>query len=82
MVLGVDVLICGGIGPGAQNALSQIGLKLCAGVAGDADAAVEALIAGELECQACATCDHNHGGDHNCGEHSCGEHHNCGGSCH
>ena len=80
MVFGVDVLICGGIGPGAQNALNQIGMKLCAGVSGDADAAVEAFLAGELECLEGATCDH-HGEHHSCGEdHSCGDHHDCGGN--
>lgn len=76
MVLGVDVLICGGIGPGAQNALSQIGMKLCADVSGDADEAVIALATGKLECQEGATCDHHHD-EH----HSCGDHHGEGG-CH
>jgi len=76
MVLGVDVLICGGIGPGAQNALSQIGMKLCAGVTGDADEAVLALATGKLECLDEATCDHHHG-EH----HSCDDHHGEGG-CH
>lgn len=28
----VDILICGGIGPGAQNALSQAGIKVYGGV--------------------------------------------------
>ena len=35
--LGVDVLICGGIGGGAQMALAQAGIKLYGGVCGDAD---------------------------------------------
>ena len=43
---GVEVLICGGIGGGAQNALAQAGIKLYGGVSGSADAAVEALLAG------------------------------------
>ena len=44
----VDVLICGGIGGGAQMALAQAGIKLYGGVAGDADAAVDALLKDEL----------------------------------
>ena len=46
--LGVDVLICGGIGGGAQMALAQAGIKLFGGVSGDADAAVEALNEGKV----------------------------------
>ena len=37
---GVDVLICGGIGGGAKNALAQAGIQLFGGVQGDADQAV------------------------------------------
>ena len=37
---GVDTLICGGIGGGAQAALAEAGIKLYGGVSGDADAAV------------------------------------------
>ena len=42
----VDVLICGGIGGGAQMALAEAEIKLYGGVAGDADSAVNALVAG------------------------------------
>ena len=38
----VDVLICGGIGGGAQAALAEAGVELCSGAQGDADQAVEA----------------------------------------
>ncbi|MEG1639343.1 MAG: NifB/NifX family molybdenum-iron cluster-binding protein, partial [Ruthenibacterium sp.] len=41
---GVDTLICGGIGGGAQTALAQAGIKLFGGVSGSADEAVNALI--------------------------------------
>ena len=44
----VDVLICGGIGGGAQTALANAGIKLFGGVKGDADEAVEAYLAGAL----------------------------------
>ncbi len=45
---GVDTLICGGIGGGAQAALAEAGIKLYGGVSGDADAAVSALLSGNL----------------------------------
>lgn len=75
---GIDVLICGGIGGGAQSALMDAGVELCAGAQGDADAAVEAYLRGELT-NAGATCDHHsHEEGHSCGEHGCGGH-GCGG---
>lgn len=82
--LGVDVLICGGIGGGAQMALAQAGIKLFGGVRGNADNAVAACIAGTLSYDPNAKCDHHdhHGQEHTCGDHGCGSH-NCGGhSCH
>ncbi|MCD8012761.1 MAG: DUF134 domain-containing protein [Lachnospiraceae bacterium] len=70
-----DVLICGGIGGGAQNALASAGIHLYAGVTGDADAAVEALLAGTLSYNPNVQCGHHGGGQHgeSCGSHS--EHH-------
>jgi len=82
--LGVDVLICGGIGGGARMALAQAGIKLFGGVSGRADNAVAACIAGTLSYDPNAKCDHHdhHGQEHNCGDHGCGSH-NCGShSCH
>lgn len=79
----VDVLICGGIGQGAQNALAEADIEVCAGAQGDTDQAVEAYLKGELV-NAGVTCDHHHGEDHHCGEHGCGEHeegHECGDEC-
>lgn len=77
----VDVLICGGIGGGAQMALAQAGIKLFGGVSGDADAAVQALIDGTLAYNPDVHCnhhDHEHGhGEHSCGSHGCGSH-SCG----
>ena len=73
--LQVDVLICGGIGGGAQAALAQAGIKLCGGVTGGADDAVRAYLAGTLEYSAEAQCSHHeHHGEHHCGEdkHGCG----------
>ena len=74
----VDTLICGGIGGGAQMALAQAGIKLYGGVAGDADAAVEALLAGKLDFNPDVQCSHHHHEEgHACGDHGCGSH-----SCH
>ena len=75
--LGVDALICGGIGGGAQMALAEAGIKLYGGVSGDADKAVEALLGGTLGFEPNVKCDHHghHGEGHTCGDHGCG--HNC-----
>ena len=69
---GVDALICGGIGGGAQNALAQAGIRLFGGVSGSADEAVRALIAGNLGYNPDVHCSH-HAHEHSCGEHRCGE---------
>ena len=75
---GVDVLICGGIGGGAQNALAEAGIQLYGGVQGSADAAVEALLKGELAYNPDVKCDHHeHGEGHDCGSHGHGDH-DCG----
>ena len=78
--LDVDVLICGGIGGGAQIALAQAGIKLFGGVRGNADEAAEAFVSGNLAYDPNAKCDHHdhhHEGGHTCGDHGCGSH-GCG----
>ena len=74
----VDVLICGGIGGGAQAALAEAGVELCAGAEGNTDEAVEAYLRGELVSTG-ANCDHHHEEGHDCGGHDDG--HSCGGGC-
>ena len=69
--LSVSVLLCGGIGGGAQAALTDAGIEICSGAQGDADAAVNAYLNGELQ-SAGVNCDHHH-------EH--GEEGACGGGC-
>lgn len=80
-ILGVDTLICGGIGGGAQTALKDAGIALYGGVSGDADTAVEEYLTGTLIFNPnvkCSNHDHEHGqGGHTCGSHGCGSH-----SCH
>lgn len=77
--LNADVLICGGIGGGAQMALAAAGIRLFGGVSGSADAAVEALVAGNLAYDPDVKCshhgEHHHGEDHACGDHGCGSGH-------
>ena len=74
---GIDALICGGMGQGAQDALAEAGIEVCAGASGDADAAVEAFLRGELV-NTGVNCDHHdhehghdHGHDHDHGEEGC-----------
>ena len=76
---GVDTLICGGIGGGAQNALAQAGIRLFGGVSGSADDAVNALLAGNLGYDPDVHCNHHdhHEEGHSCGDHGYGSH-----SCH
>ena len=83
--LGVDVLICGGMGQGAKNALAAAGIEVRGGVQGDADLAVADYLAGKLAFDPDYKCDHHdhhHGEDHECGDHGCGDHdcgdHDCG----
>lgn len=78
--LGVDALICGGIGAGAQMALAEAGIRLFGGVSGSADEAVSAMLAGTLSWQPDVRCDH-HGHGHHGEGHSCGaEKGGCGGN--
>ena len=76
---GVNVLICGGIGGGAQTALTEAGIELCAGAQGNTDQAVESYLKGELVSSG-ANCDHHHHKEgHSCDSHE--EGHSCGDSC-
>ena len=70
----IDTLICGGIGMGAKNALSEVGITLLSGVSGNTDDAVAAYLDGTLVASADANCDHH--------DHHHGLSHGCGGNCH
>lgn len=81
--LNVDVLICGGIGGGAQAALAGAGIRLCGGVSGSADAAAEAFAEDRLAYNPHAQCNHSHehhGENHACEDNGCGRH-GCGSHC-
>lgn len=75
-----EVLICGGIGMGAQVALAEAGIKLYGGVSGSADEAVAAYLTGTLDYNENVQCnhhDHHEGHEHgSCGSHEggCGSH--------
>ena len=76
--LGVQAVICGGIGGGARYALAEAGIAVYGGVSGDADEAAEEFAAGVLDFDPCARCSHHDAQhDHACGSHGCGSH-----SCH
>ena len=62
----VNALICGGIGNGAQSALSEAGIQLYAGVTGPADEAVKAFLEDKLIFDPAPHCDHHE--DHHEGE--------------
>ena len=80
----VNVVLCGGIGAGAQAALVQAGIQLFGGISGSADAAAADYLAGRLVFDPNAHCNHHtHEAEHACGSHSCHEDKGgCAGSCH
>ncbi len=78
--LNVDTLICGGIGAGAQSALTNSGIRFYGGVSGNADNAVNNLLSGNLDFDQNVHCNHHeHEDGHSCEEHSHDENRHCGG---
>jgi FKBP-type peptidyl-prolyl cis-trans isomerase 2 len=67
---GVEVLICGGMGPGAQNALAQAGIEVYAGAEGSCDEAVEKYLKGELTSTG-VNCDHHQEEQEGCDPEQC-----------
>jgi predicted DNA-binding protein (UPF0251 family)/predicted Fe-Mo cluster-binding NifX family protein len=64
----VNLLICGGIGSGARNALAAVNIALISGSKGDIDTAVTAYLAGTLKDKPEGMCNHHHeGANHQCG---------------
>lgn len=63
---GVDAVICGGIGGGAKQMLSSVGIKLISGIQGDIDSAVASYLSGNLS-DLGGSCNHEERGhDHVC----------------
>lgn len=78
---GADVLICGGIGAGARNALAEAGIELYPGVTGSASMAAESFVKGSLMFDPNTMCSHHHE-EGSCGSHNCGEDkQGCAGNC-
>ncbi len=76
----VDTAVCGGIGPGAVNALENMGIKVVSGAEGTTEEAVNAYLHGTLDNDSPVSCHHHDGEEgHHCSHHNggCGEH-----SCH
>lgn len=73
----VSVLICGGIGGGAINALAAAGIKVISGASGNTDEAVKEYLAGNLTSTGSNCSHHHHAEGHVCGNHGCGS-----GGCH
>ena len=76
---GVDLLICGGIGGGARQALFDEGITLVGGASGNVDGVLKAYLDGTLKLDAGFECNHHHehGEEHACGGHGG----SCGGNC-
>ncbi|MEG2429841.1 MAG: NifB/NifX family molybdenum-iron cluster-binding protein [Oscillospiraceae bacterium] len=67
--MGVQRLICGGIGAGAKNALAAAGIELFCGANGNADKQVEDLLQQKLVFNPDVTCNHHHENGEKCAEH-------------
>lgn len=76
----VSIVICGNMGAGAQNALTQAGIQFFGGVTGNVDDRVQDYLSGTLHFQPNITCSHHSDHGSSCGGHhegSCGEHDHC-----
>lgn len=71
--LGISAVICGGIGPGAIEALGSLDITVIPGITGDVDKAAQDFVEGKLVPNTEALCNHHHDGEaHTCGDHGCG----------
>ncbi|CDE84635.1 dinitrogenase iron-molybdenum cofactor biosynthesis [Clostridium sp. CAG:273] len=67
----IDILICGGIGQGAKDALSKANIQLFGGVSGNADDVIEKYLLGQLKYNENVNCEHHHiEGEHHCENHN------------
>ncbi len=67
----INTLICGGIGGGAMNALSSLGISVIAGIEGSVRDAAQALAENRLEPTFDFTCKHHEHGDSHDGNCHC-----------
>ena len=75
----VRAVICGSIGEGAMQALTDAGILFYGGVSGLADDAITALVGGALAYDPNIKCEHHH--DHGDGCDCGGDCGDCGGDC-
>ena len=67
----IEVLICGGIGEGAKNALSKADIQLFGGVSGNANEVIKEYLLGNLKYNENVNCEHHHvEGEHHCENHN------------
>lgn len=78
---GVDLVICGGLGEHAADALEAVGITIISGAEGNADEAVAAFLCGELESAGVNCNHHGHDHSHDDGDCGCGCGDSCGSSC-
>ena len=64
---GAEVVIAGGMGGGAVDIFNERNVEVIVGASGDAQAAAEAYLKGELESTGSICHNHEHAGE--CGEH-------------
>jgi predicted Fe-Mo cluster-binding NifX family protein len=62
--LGIEALICGGIGLGARSALDSAKIDIYPGVSGNADEEVEAFLKDRLQFNPDTVCEHHHEENH------------------
>lgn len=72
----VDTLICGGIGGGAINALSALGIRVIGGASGKVGEVAKAFADGTLSANSNFACNHHYEGN-GCGEHHHDSNHKC-----
>jgi len=70
----VNVLVCGGLGQGAYNHLTEAGIIVVPGVEGEVDDVFGELMDGTLQYGEGPNCDHHHEDGHEC-HHDEKDHH-------
>lgn len=71
----VNLLICGGIGGGAVQALTENGIEVLAGVSGKVGDVIADYLSGKQMGSSEANCNHHHEGHHHGEGHQCQGHH-------
>jgi predicted Fe-Mo cluster-binding NifX family protein len=81
--MGIEALICGGIGQGARSALDSAKIAIYPGVSGNADEVVEAFLKDRLQFNPDTVCEHHHDENHESAQRgdSCQGHDYAGDSC-